>query len=50
MQQARALLHDARLSIGDIARSVGLSHSHFTLVFTRQLGMTPSKFRDVLYS
>lgn len=48
MLRARALLHDASLPIGEIARSVGLSHSHFTVVFTRQLRMTPSKFRDVL--
>jgi AraC family transcriptional regulator len=47
---ARALLHDGSFSIGQIARSVGLSHSHFTVVFTRQLGMTPTKFRAVLHS
>jgi AraC family transcriptional regulator len=47
---ARALLHDGSLSIREIASSVGLSHSHFTVVFTRQFGMTPSKFRAVLHS
>jgi AraC family transcriptional regulator len=47
---ARALLHDVSLPIGEIARSVGLSHSHFTVVFTRELEMTPTKFREVLLS
>jgi AraC family transcriptional regulator len=50
MLQARALLHDGRLSISEIAGSVGLSHSHFTAIFRRQMGMTPTKFRDVLCS
>jgi AraC family transcriptional regulator len=45
---ARSLLHDRSLSIGQIARAVGLSHSRFTAVFGRQMRMTPSKFRDVL--
>jgi hypothetical protein len=31
-----------------IARAVGYAHSHFTAVFTRHMGMTPSMFRDVL--
>jgi len=35
---ARSLLHDERLSIGQIASAVGLSHSHFTAVFTREMG------------
>jgi AraC family transcriptional regulator len=50
MLRARALLHDRRMSIGEVAGSVGLSHSHFTVVFRRQMGMTPTAFRDVLYS
>jgi AraC family transcriptional regulator len=48
--KARTLLHDPRLSIGQIARTVGYSHSHFTAVFTRHMGMAPSKFREVLES
>jgi AraC family transcriptional regulator len=48
--QARALLHDATLSIGEIAKVVGFTHSYFTAVFTRHMGMTPSQFRDVLRS
>lgn len=46
--RARTLLHDRRVPIGQIAKSVGLSHAHFTAVFTHHLGMTPTKFRDVL--
>jgi AraC family transcriptional regulator len=46
--RARTLLHDSSVPIGRIARAVGLSHAHFTAVFTRHLGMTPTKFRDVL--
>jgi AraC family transcriptional regulator len=48
--QARALLHDKRLPIAQVAGLVGLSHSHFTVVFRRLMGMTPRKFREVLYS
>jgi AraC family transcriptional regulator len=47
---ARSLLHDRSLSIGQIARAVGLSHSHFTAVFGREMRMTPSEFRNVLQS
>jgi AraC-like DNA-binding protein len=46
--EARTLLHDPRLPIGEIARTAGLTHSHFTALFTRWLGMTPSAFRNVL--
>ena len=42
------LLHDPGLPIGQVARTVGFTHSHFTAVFTRHMGMTPSTFRDVL--
>ncbi|MBO0741488.1 MAG: helix-turn-helix transcriptional regulator [Hyphomicrobiaceae bacterium] len=45
---ARSLLHDATLSIGQIAKAVGLSHGRFTAVFGREMGMTPSEFRAVL--
>ena len=47
--QARTLLHDATLSIGEVANVVGFTHSYFTAVFTRYMGMTPSKFREVLH-
>jgi AraC family transcriptional regulator len=48
--RARTLLHDTRVPIGQIAKSVGLSHGQFTAVFRQHLGMTPSKFREVLDS
>jgi AraC family transcriptional regulator len=50
LYQARGLLHDPRLTVGDIARTVGLTHSHFTAVFARHMGMTPTQFRSVLLS
>jgi AraC family transcriptional regulator len=46
--EARALLHNPVLSIGEVAQAVGLTHSHFTALFARRLGMTPTKFREVL--
>jgi AraC family transcriptional regulator len=48
--QARALLHDPSLSIGAIAKAVGFTHSHFSIMFTRHIGMTPSAFRAILQS
>jgi AraC family transcriptional regulator len=45
---ARTLLHDPTLPIGQIAKTLGFTHSHFTAVFTRHMGMSPSKFRDVI--
>ena len=50
LRHARSLLHDASMSIGQVAKAVGFSHSYFTAVFARHMGMTPSKFRDVLHS
>jgi AraC family transcriptional regulator len=46
--RARTLLHDPERQIGDVARAVGYTHSHFTALFTRWMGMAPSKFREVL--
>jgi AraC family transcriptional regulator len=48
--QARTLLHDQSLPIGVIAQHVGFTHSHFTQMFTRHVGMTPSTFRAILQS
>lgn len=48
MLQARSLLHDGRLTIGEVASAVGLSQNRFGIVFKRLLGMTPSRFREVL--
>ena len=50
LRQARILLHDATLPIGDVAKAVGFSHSRFAVLFTRYMAMTPTKFRDVLRS
>jgi len=50
LRQARALLHDASLSIGQIAKAVGYSHSYFTAEFRDLMKMTPSEFRSVLRS
>ena len=49
LRHARALLHGS-MPIGEVAKAVGFSHSYFTAVFARRMGMTPSKFRDVLHS
>jgi AraC family transcriptional regulator len=46
--RARTLLHDPKLSIRGIATAVGFTHSHFTRLFTRHMGMTPSAFRNLL--
>jgi AraC family transcriptional regulator len=46
--RARTLLHDPKRPIGDVARAVGYTHSHFTALFTRYMGMAPSRFREVL--
>ena len=48
LEAARTLLHDPTLPIGQIAKTLGFTHSHFTAVFTRHMGMSPSKFRDVI--
>ena len=47
---ARTLLHDPKLPIGEIASTIGFTHSHLTAAFRRHMGMTPSEFRDVLRS
>jgi AraC family transcriptional regulator len=46
--EARTLLHDDSLSIGAIAAAVGFTHSSFTRLFTRHMGMTPTTFRKLL--
>jgi AraC family transcriptional regulator len=46
--RGRTLLHDPSLSIHAIAGTVGFSHSHFTRLFTRHMGMTPTAFRELL--
>ncbi len=46
--KARTLLHDESLPIGAIAAAVGFTHSSFTRLFTRYMGMTPTAFRELL--
>jgi transcriptional regulator GlxA family with amidase domain len=48
LSRARTLLHDPGVPIWEVAMTVGFTHSHFTALFTRHMGMTPSTFRDVL--
>lgn len=46
LRRARALLHDARLSIAAIAQAVGFAdHAHFTRIFKRVTGITPAAWR-----
>ena len=46
--RGRTLLHDRSLSIRHIASAIGFTHSHFTRLFTRHMGMTPTAFRELL--
>jgi AraC family transcriptional regulator len=48
LYRARSLLHEGKLTIGQIARAVGFSHGRFATVFKRRMRMTPSEFRAVL--
>jgi AraC family transcriptional regulator len=46
--RARSLLHNPSLTIRTVAAAVGFTHSHFTRLFGRYMGMTPSAFRRLL--
>jgi AraC-like DNA-binding protein len=47
MRLALERLRDRHADLTDLALDLGYSsHSHFTLVFRRTFGMTPSRFRD----
>jgi AraC family transcriptional activator of pobA len=47
MLEARRLLLFSDLGVGEISFALGFEeHSYFTRVFRKQLGMTPSKFRE----
>ena len=49
MEQARCLLKNSDLSVGEVGISVGFEHpSHFTRAFRRAVGMAPSMFRNSL--
>jgi AraC family transcriptional regulator len=47
MERARQLLSDKRKSITEVAEETGFSSaSHFSTIFKRATGMTPSKYRS----
>jgi AraC family transcriptional regulator len=50
LHHARSLLHDRKLSVGQVAQAVGFSHARFTTVFRRNMRMTPTEFRTVLHT
>lgn len=46
LHRAKALLHDGELGIRQVARAVGYARvQHFTRMFTREIGLSPSAFR-----
>jgi AraC family transcriptional regulator len=47
LAEACSMLRQGNRPIGEVAQAVGLTHSHFSVVFLRRLGMTPTQFRDV---
>jgi AraC-like DNA-binding protein len=47
LDRARQLLCTTSRSIMDIAGEVGMTHSHFSRVFSRRLGVTPTEFRQI---
>ena len=47
IEQAQRLLNESDLKVGEIAGRVGLSDPrYFNTVFKRQVGMTPSEYRE----
>jgi AraC family transcriptional regulator len=49
VSQARALLHRSHMSVSEVGQAVGYySRTHFSLMFRRHMGMSPSEFRMVL--
>jgi AraC family transcriptional regulator len=45
LDRAMDLLRTTRSSVMKIAAEVGMTHSHFSRLFARRIGMTPSDFR-----
>jgi len=46
VEVAKSLMRDRRLSLADIALSAGFAdQSHFTRVFTQQVGISPNAWR-----
>ncbi len=47
IQEAKRLLRRTRIPIGEIGAQCGfLDHSYFTQIFRRQVGMSPSEYRE----
>ena len=47
LDRAQHLLRTTSRSVMDVAGDVGMTHSHFSRVFSRRLGVTPSEFRRI---
>jgi AraC family transcriptional regulator len=47
LDRARNLLRTTSRSVMDIAADIGMTHSHFSRVFSRRLGVTPTEFRRI---
>jgi AraC family transcriptional regulator len=45
MEQATRLLTETNLSVREIARRVGYTHSRFSALFQRHAGTTPTRYR-----
>ena len=45
--KACSLRRNGSRSLGEMAHAMGLTHSHFSVVFLRRLGMPPTQSRDV---
>jgi AraC family transcriptional regulator len=49
IERAKIHLKDDRLSVAEVSRLIGFrTQEHFTKVFRRVVGVTPSKFREEL--
>ena len=46
MEQATRLLAETNLSVREIARRVGYTHSRFSALFQRHAGTTPTRYRS----
>ena len=48
-ERAKALLHDAQMTISMVGESVGfVSSSHFSHVFKKMTGLTPTEYRSIM--
>ncbi len=45
LDHAMTLLRTTRSSVMDVAANVGMTHSHFSRLFARRIGVTPTAFR-----